>query len=216
MEAIVMAGGKGTRFSSIGAEKPLIKFIGQPMIAHVIRELKSSKIETITVAVSPYTLKTKTWAENSKLNIILTPGESFIDDYIWAAKKLNIKNPFLTVTADIPLINKNLINKVIDFYLLKCSGALAVYIPYHLFEAVSVKPDLILKIDDDQLVPAGLNVVDGKTINKAQEEIILVLNDKSLAFNINTPSDLDALYNHYYKSFGTRYFIPNNNDPGLI
>jgi adenosylcobinamide-phosphate guanylyltransferase len=216
MEAIVMAGGKGTRFSSIDAEKPLIEFIGQPMIAHVIRELKSSKIETITVAVSAHTPKTKTWAENSKLNIILTPGKSFIDDYIWAAKKLNIKNPFLTVTSDIPLINKNLINKVIDSYLLKCSGALAVYIPYHLFEAVSVKPDLILKIDDDQFVPAGLNVVDGKAIDNAQEEIILVLNDKSLAFNINTPSDLQALYNHYNKNLATRHFIPNNNDPGLI
>jgi adenosylcobinamide-phosphate guanylyltransferase len=85
-----------------------------------------------------------------------------------------------------------------------------------LFEAVSVKPDLILKIDDDQFVPAGLNVVDGKAIDNAQEEIILVLNDKSLAFNINTPSDLQALYNHYNKNLATRHFIPNNNDPGLI
>jgi adenosylcobinamide-phosphate guanylyltransferase len=207
MEAIVMAGGKGTRFSSIGTEKPLIEFIGQPLIAHVIRELKSSKIGTITVAVSPHTLKTKSWAENSKLNIILTPGKSFIDDYIWAAKKLNIKNPFLTVAADIPLINKNLINKVIDSYSIKCRGALTVYVPYNLFEAVSIKPDLILKIDDSQLVPAGLNVVDGKIINSMQEEMILVLNDNSLAFNINAPSDLDALYNHYLKSIATRTFF---------
>ena len=215
MEAIVMAGGKGARFNSKSTEKPLIEFIGQPMIAHVIRELRRSKIEKITVAVSPYTLKTMRWAENSKLNIILTPGKSFIDDYVWAAKKLNIKNPFLTVTADIPLINKNLINKVVDFYLLKCSGALAVYIPYRLLEAVSVKPDLIFKIDDNQLVPAGLNVVDGKIIDNIQEEIILVLNDNSLAFNINTPSDLDALYSHYYKVL-QRDTLCQTDDPTLI
>jgi len=215
MEAIVMAGGKGTRFNSKSTEKPLIEFIGQPMIAHVIRELKRSKIEKITVAVSPYTPKTKKWVENSKLNIILTPGKSFIDDYVWAAKKLNIKNPFLTVTADIPLINKNLINKVVDFYLLKCSGALAVYIPSRLLEAVSVKPDLIFKIDDNQLVPVGLNVVDGKSIDNIQEEIILVLNDNSLAFNINTPSDLDALFTHYYKVL-QRDTLFQTDDPTLI
>ncbi|HXY87928.1 MAG TPA: NTP transferase domain-containing protein [Candidatus Acidoferrales bacterium] len=215
MEAIVMAGGKGTRFNSKSTEKPLIEFIGQPMIAHVIRELKRSKIEKITVAVSPYTPKTKKWVENSKLNIILTSGKSFIDDYVWAAKKLNIKNPFLTVTADIPLINKNLINKVVDFYLLKCSGALAVYIPSRLLEAVSVKPDLIFKIDDNQLVPVGLNVVDGKSIDNIQEEIILVLNDNSLAFNINTPSDLDALFTHYYKVL-QRDTLFQTDDPTLI
>ncbi len=200
MEAIVMAGGKGTRLASPDVEKPLVKFIGKPMIAHVIRALKRSKIGKITVAVSPFTLKTKKWAEHSKLSVIVTPGKGYIEDYIWTAKMLNITRPFLIITADVPLINKYLINKVIDSYALKGHGALAVYVPHTLYKAVSVKPDLVLKIGDNEFVPAGLNVIDGKIIDNAQEETILVLTDTSLVFNVNTLSDLEALYNHYYKS----------------
>jgi adenosylcobinamide-phosphate guanylyltransferase len=209
MEAIVMAGGKGTRLASPDVEKPLVKFIGKPMIAHVIRALKRSKIDKITVAVSPFTLQTKKWAEYSKLSFIVTPGKGYVEDYIWAAKMLNITRPFLIITADIPMINKNLINKTIDSYALKGHGALAVYVPLSLYETVSVKPDLVLKIGDNKFVPAGLNVIDGKIIDNAQEETILLLTDMALVFNVNTLSDLDALYTHYNKSQNEK-LIANN------
>jgi adenosylcobinamide-phosphate guanylyltransferase len=209
MEAIVMAGGKGTRLGFPYVEKPLVKFINRPMIAHVIRALRISKIDRVTVAVSPFTLKTKEWAEHSKLSVIVTPGQNYVEDYIWAAKMLNITSPFLIVTADIPLVNKNLINMVIDSYSLRGRGALAVYVPYNVFEAVSVKPGLIFNIGDSRLVPAGLNIVDGKTIDNAQEEIILVLTDPSLAFNVNTSSDLDALYKYYNSQ---KEWLKANND----
>ncbi len=209
MEAIVMAGGKGKRFASSDLEKPLVKFIGEPMVAHVVRALKRSKIDKITVAVSPFTPKTKTWAEHSKLSIIVTPGQGYVEDYIWAAKMLNVTSPFLIITADIPLINKHLINKVIDSYALKNRGALAVYVPYTVFKTASMKPDLILKIDNNEIVPAGLNVVEGKFIDNEQEETRLILTDMSLVFNVNTFSDLDALYNYYYKA-KMRDSIENN------
>lgn len=204
MEAIVMAGGKGTRLASSDVEKPLVKFIGEPLIAHVIRALKRSKIDKITIAVSPFTLQTKTWAEHSKLSVIITPGKGYVKDCIWAAKMMNVTRPFLVITADIPLINKNLINKVIESYALKDHGALAVYVPYALCKAALVKPDLILKIGDNELVPAGINVIDGKTIDNAQDETMLILTDMSLVFNVNTLSDLAALLNYYFRSQNER------------
>ena len=43
MEALIMAGGKGTRLCKNGVEKPYINVAGKHVIEHVINALKKAK-----------------------------------------------------------------------------------------------------------------------------------------------------------------------------
>ncbi|WP_400149778.1 NTP transferase domain-containing protein, partial [Candidatus Methanarcanum hacksteinii] len=60
MEALIMAGGKGTRLCKNGVEKPYINVAGKHVIEHVINALKKAKcVDRILVTVSPNTKKTE-------------------------------------------------------------------------------------------------------------------------------------------------------------
>ena len=55
--ALIMAGGRGTRFGG-DIEKPMAMFMGKPLIKRVIEAAKESKrVEKIYVAVTAYSPK---------------------------------------------------------------------------------------------------------------------------------------------------------------
>jgi len=182
-----MAGGKGTRMG--GGEKPLMPLLGRPMISYVLDALSGSQwINKIYVAVSPDVFRTAEYLKNdSELTLVMTPGSGYVEDMVYAIKALRFYKPVLIISADLPLVTSDVIDRVVDAYE-KCGR-----------EALSVRvdaglapwpPDIILNDTERPTIPAGINVVHGAYIDRAQHEYIMVINDAALAANVNYRKDL--------------------------
>jgi adenosylcobinamide-phosphate guanylyltransferase len=188
-----MAGGKGERLGPVGVEKPLLEFAGKPLVSHVIAALMRSQIERVVMVTSPHTPCTTHWARNSSVPLLVAPGQGYIYDYRWAMKRLGLQDPVLIISADLPLINYQLIDRIIEHYTRVESPALGVYLPSKFFDEADVSPDLVLRAGANLLVPSGINIVDARLPDQTQQETMLVINDESLLYNINKKSDLKRL-----------------------
>jgi adenosylcobinamide-phosphate guanylyltransferase len=188
-----MAGGKGERLGPVGVEKPLVEFAGKPLVAHVVAALIKSQIERVVMVTSPHTPSTTRWARNSCVPLLVAPGQGYIDDYRWAMKQLGLHDPVLIISADLPMINHELIDKIIEHYERVESPALGVYLPSKFFDEADVSSDLVLRTGAKLLVPSGINIVDASLPDQTQQETMLVIHDESLLYNINKKSDLKRL-----------------------
>ncbi len=188
--AVVMAGGKGTRMKS-EQEKPLILIKGKPMIESVIQALNGTeKIDNIIIATTKYTPKTEEYVRNIGIKIIRTPGEGYISDLRFVISKFNSNEVLLTITADLPLIKSSTIDYVLDEYENCGKDALCVAVHSELFRRYNLKPSWQLK----SIIPSGLNIL--RSINKQQDEEVLLINEIELALNINSQDDIKYLEEH--------------------
>jgi len=188
--ALLMAGGEGTRLKTEG-EKPLLKVGDKPMIERVLNALKDAKkVDEIIVASSKHTSKTAAFARKQSLKVLQTPGKGFCLDARYAIKKLKLET-VLTICADLPLITSEFIDKVITHYEQCKKPALTVMAPLENYQKFGLSADYVFKIDGKNLVPVGVNVVDGKRIREKElDEEILVVDDKRVVVNVNTLDDV--------------------------
>ena len=108
-------------------------------------------------------------------------------------KRLDLQGPVLIISADLPMINHQLIDKIIEHQARVESPALGVYLPSTFFDEADVSTDLVLRAGAKLLVPSGINIVDASLPDQMQQETMLVLHDESLLYNINKRSDLKRL-----------------------
>jgi len=187
MEALVMAGGKGTRMG--GGEKPLMPLLGKPMMSYVLKALSESRsISKINVAVSPGVPMTAEYVKNDEgLRLVMTPGSGYIEDMGYAVRALGLFGPVLVIAADLPLVTPDVIDKAIAAYKRSGKEALSVRVEADL---APWPADTILDDTEKPTVPAGINVVHGAHLDRAQDEHILIINDAALAANVNYRKDL--------------------------
>jgi adenosylcobinamide-phosphate guanylyltransferase len=186
--AVLMAGGKGTRMNS-QQEKPLIIIEERPLIEYVLQAVEdSSLIDEIIVAVSPHTPQTGVYAKNLGFKVLKTPGNGYVEDlsFILAQKEL-ADEVILTVTADLPLLTGQIIDRVVEEYRKSPQPAMSVMVPVEIFREHGLQASLVL----ENRVPSGLNILRGK--NTEQDEEVLVLDKIELALNINSPEDIICL-----------------------
>lgn len=185
LDALVMAGGKGERFKAGGdfKEKPLAKFMGCPLVEHVLHALEQSKsIGSIIVVTSPWTRKTDALMKK-KWKTITAPGTGYVEDMIHALRTLGLGKT-LVVVADLPLLKPEDIDYIVKKYSEQKEPALAVMVPVKLYRKLELTPTMVL----DDLVPAGVNVVNGRDLDGPER--VLVSENSRFAFNVNTHEDL--------------------------
>jgi len=190
--AIVMAGGKGVRMN-LKKEKPMIKVGNKPMILHVLQALKKSKkISKIVVAVTKRTPETAKLVKKLGISCITTPGEDYVYDMQYAIKLLRPRKA-LVISADIPLINEEIIDATIQRFENCNKPAMTVAVPLEIYEKLGTTANHIFEASGKRVAPAGLNLVDGiqitKTTSELQEEVFVVSREE-LAVNVNTVNDL--------------------------
>ncbi len=185
--ALIMAGGKGTRLE-LDVEKPLVEINGKPMIQYVINALKSTdKISEIIAATSRNTPETKNFLNKQGITAIETPGEGYVNDLGYIISNLELDDVLLTITADLPLINGDIIDHVLEEYEKSDKPAMSVLVPVDVFKKYGIKPTMIF----ENLIPSGLNIL--RSINKTQDEKVLIIERIELALNINTCEDIKLL-----------------------
>jgi adenosylcobinamide-phosphate guanylyltransferase len=188
--ALVMAGGKGTRMK-LKTEKPLISLGTKPIVEYVLQAVKATKkIDRIIVAVSKYTPRTKSIVKEFSVEVLETPGEDYVSDTRYAIEKLGLET-VLVISADLPFVTSEIINKVITAYERCGKPALAVMVPEKIPRKLGLKINHVFT-EKNRLVPTGINVIDGKRIGQGElEQEILILEKEELAVNINTIHDLE-------------------------
>ena len=188
--ALVMAGGKGARMT-LAEEKPLLRVGGKPIIEHVIAALKNAKkISSIVVAVSDYTPKTARLMLQFPVSVIKTPGKEYVSDMGYAVKQLQLRH-VLAIAADLPLITGEVVDSILERYEQCGKPALAVVVPMETKEKLGLSGEYAFVLENMRVVPAGINVIDGRRIDEKElDQEICLLDRKEVAVNINTVQEL--------------------------
>jgi adenosylcobinamide-phosphate guanylyltransferase len=192
MDAIVMAGGFGQRLGM--GEKPCVELLGKPLISYVIDTLRTAKeIDRVFVAVSPVTPKTEVMLQErykGEVRVIRTFGGNYVGDMIYAVETAQSTGPVMIIMSDLPLLNPELIDSVIEKYREAGTPALSVYVPINVCKGIGIRPDTVFNKDGKLIVPVGINILDSNQIRSEQEDFNLILENPKIAFNVNTVEDL--------------------------
>jgi adenosylcobinamide-phosphate guanylyltransferase len=188
--ALVMAGGKGTRLG-LPEEKPMLRVGGKPVVDLVLAALKNAKrVDFVVVAVSPNTPKTTQFLKGYPVKVLETPGKEYVADMQYAIKTLHLQT-VLTIAADMPLIKGKIIDDIIERYFASKKSALAVAVPLETKRQLKMGLSYAFEVEGKLVVPAGINVNDGKRIDERElEQEVYVLDLAEVAVNINTIAEL--------------------------
>lgn len=191
MIALVMAGGKGTRMDSKD-EKLLLKYI-HPTILHVVFALQKSKcFSKIIAATSPNSPKTKEMLENAQIETIETSGSGYSEDLNQILSSLN--DDIVVVSGDLPLLDEEMVTKIVGFHNPN-SLWLTFLVTKDFMHSLGLKSDYSVTFQNKECYFTGISIVNSKEITSfdSVEEIFRILNDKRIAFNLNTKEDYNLL-----------------------
>jgi adenosylcobinamide-phosphate guanylyltransferase len=185
-----MAGGKGERLN-IDVEKPLLVVGRKPMIRRVIEALLASpSVSKVVVAASPNTLKTREYVSAIKgVELLETSGNDYHEDMKDAICQIGAGH-FLVVSADLPLLLPEVVEKIIRRYFEKKKPALTVVVPLDKLSSYGISATYVMRIGGADYVPCGINIIDGSKINQNYiDEDFYISNDPEIFINVNTLQD---------------------------
>jgi adenosylcobinamide-phosphate guanylyltransferase len=188
--ALVMAGGKGTRMA-LAQEKPLLQVGGKPVVSLVLDALANAKkLDSVVVAVSDYTPKTAAYLADFPVKVLKTPGKEYVSDMGYAVKALKMET-VLAIAADMPLITGEIIDDVLAQYAACGKSALVVAVPLETKRRLGMSLGYAFDYGGQQVVPAGININDGRRIDDEElEQDVYVVDRLEVAVNINTVDEL--------------------------
>ncbi|MCK5628792.1 NTP transferase domain-containing protein [Candidatus Bathyarchaeota archaeon] len=192
--ALVMAGGKGTRMK-LQEEKPLIKIGREHVVIRVIDALKNAQnVGEVWVATSHNTPKTAKLLRNHSVRVINTPGRGYINDLKFVVKKFGLST-VLAVSADLPLITGGFIDEILKRFNKSGRPALTVVVPSETKKKLGLGTEYAFKMEKGLVVPAGINIIDGRKIEEEMKQEVYILDRPEIAANMNTIDDLRVIEN---------------------
>lgn len=190
MHALILAGGAGTRLEL--GEKPLVLIRDRPMIEHVITAFGAAGHDVIVV-LSGKTPYTHNWCRARGITHITASGSGYIEDIAEAVGILGEEGPFFTCVADLPCLDPHTIRKIELRYRASGREACSVWVPRDLARATGCRTPYTGYIGGIPACPAGINILRGDLIARSQDELQILLHEKSLVYNINTREELALL-----------------------
>jgi len=190
MIGLVMAGGKGTRMD-IPEEKLLLEY-RKPLIFHVIDALKNSHcFSKVVVATSPNSPDTKRVLEERGVETLDTQGYGYVNDLNFLLQKMD--GFVFVVSGDLPLLDEEIIQKLVEFN--SESVWTSFLVSKEFLNSLGLKSNLFVKYDSAECVYTGISIINAnkiKNLNSVKENYI-ILDDKRIAFNLNTRKDYELL-----------------------
>ncbi|PKL60248.1 MAG: 5-deoxyadenosylcobinamide phosphate nucleotidyltransferase [Methanomicrobiales archaeon HGW-Methanomicrobiales-4] len=184
-----MAGGRGTRLQM--GEKGLVRLCDRPLIEYVLTALEEAGLEPIVVT-TPKTPYTANFCRARGIEQICTEGAGYIEDVTEVVTIIGEEKPVLIVCADIPGIRVEHLTYILSLYESGSADACSVWVPARYISQRGGEVRYSQDIEGVRAVPAGLNIIHGSKIPAQQTEIPILIDDPALAFNINTPSELET------------------------
>jgi GTP:adenosylcobinamide-phosphate guanylyltransferase len=197
MIAAVMCGGKGTRMGLSNNEKPLLKIKGKTLIGWVISALLDSqrfvKIVGVSSPSAPQTSRFLQYHYRHLIDIIEAEGANYSDDLCSLLDKIKPSKTFV-VSADLPLLSPKTIRKIVKSCTSLHSPCISIVLEEYFVRRLGIKPSIVFKIDKQEYCHSGIMIIDSSKSKTLQnlDEYYLVMNEKEIAVNVNTPMDLNV------------------------
>ena len=184
-------------------EKPLLEVSGKSMLQLVIELLKQTSVDRIVVASSTNTPATTIEARRMGVEVLVTPGDGFEEDMRFAIRRLSLED-VLVVSADLPFITADIVERAVQKYRSSGKPALAVMAKPEVYEEIGSKPQYLFKVDGQDFVPVGINMVDGKRIDEGElDQTIFEIDSGDVVLNVNTLMELDLARKKFSDVRGT-------------
>ena len=193
MQALINAGGKGTRMGACGIEKPMQVIGGKPVVKRVVDALLGSdNIERVLVSVSDNTPETERYLNSVGVETIKTSGEDYVEDLHDSFRVLDGKF-VLTCPSDLPFITTKGLDKFISAFDEKKMESLIAIVEKKAFEKLNIKPSYTRDYYGTNWVVSGVSIMDRKKILHGEylQEFFYETRSREFAINVNTQEELD-------------------------
>lgn len=191
MIGVVMAGGKGTRMS-LSKEKLLLQY-KKPLILHVVDALKTSDcFSTVLAVTSPNSPNTKNLLLEQSVDVFDTSGIGYVEDLNTVLKTLD--GPAFVTSGDLPFLDKQIIQKIISVYD-ENNIWTSILVTKGFLNSLGLSSDVYIEFDDHQCHYTGISLVNSQKIKDLENvsENYKIIDDKRIAFNLNTKKDYELL-----------------------
>ena len=186
-----MAGGRGSRMEFPSPEKLLLEY-EKPVIFHVIDSLNNSHcFSKVFAATSPNSPDTKFELERIGVQTLDTQGNGYVNDLNFLLQKMD--GFVFVVSGDLPLLDEEIIQKLVEFN--SESVWTSFLVSKKFLNSLGLKSSLFVKCDGAEYVYTGISIINAdkiKDLNLVNENYI-ILDDKRIAFNVNTKKDYELL-----------------------
>jgi adenosylcobinamide-phosphate guanylyltransferase len=191
--ALIMAGGKGKRMG-LAIEKPLLPFMGKPLLDWVVEAVASAeKVSEFYVVTSGNTPETEKRCKGKGWTVLRTAAKGYHDDLKQAVAEADLDGAVLTIPADLPAVTGKFLDKVVSAFELCGKDFLAVFVP------IKAREDLGLSVSSKDeykgvwYAVAGVNIVNGAKIQGEGkiETSAIITEETEVLLNINTLRDLE-------------------------
>ncbi len=191
MIGLVMAGGKGTRMG-LSDEKLLLQY-KKPIIFHVIDSLKNSHcFSKVVVATSPNSPDTKQALEQRGIETLTTSGSGYTNDLNFLLQSMD--GFVFVVSGDLPLLDEKIIQDITEKF-----NSESVWTSFlsskEFLNSLGLESSLLVNSDNIECTYTGISIINAnkiKNLNSVKENYI-ILDDKRIAFNLNTRKDYELL-----------------------
>jgi adenosylcobinamide-phosphate guanylyltransferase len=191
MIGLVMAGGKGTRMD-ISNEKLLLEY-KKPIIFHVIDSLKNSHcFSKVIAATSQNSPDTKQALEQRGIETLTTSGSGYTSDLNFLLQSMD--GFVFVVSGDLPLLDEKIIQDITEKF-----NSESVWTSFlsskEFLNSLGLESSLLVNSDNIECTYTGISIINAnkiKNLNSVKENYI-ILDDKRIAFNLNTRKDYELL-----------------------
>ena len=191
MIGLVMAGGKGSRMEFPAPEKLLLEY-EKPIIFHVIDSLNDSHcFSKVFAATSSNSPDTKFELEQIGIETLDTSGDGYVNDLNFLLQKMG--GSIFVVSGDLPLLDKEIIQKLVKFNTESIWTSFLVSKKF--LNSLGLESNLLVNYGDIDCVHTGISIINADKIQNLDpvKENYIILDDKRIAFNLNTKKDYELL-----------------------
>jgi adenosylcobinamide-phosphate guanylyltransferase len=191
MIGLVMAGGRGSRMEFPTPEKLLLEY-EKPIIFHVIDSLNDSYcFSKVFAATSSNSPDTKFELEQIGIETLDTSGDGYVNDLNFLLQKMG--GSIFVVSGDLPLLDKEIIQKLVKFNTESIWTSFLVSKKF--LNSLGLESNLLINYDDIDCVHTGISIINADKIQNLDQvkEDYIILDDKRIAFNLNTNEDFELL-----------------------
>jgi len=191
MIGFVMAGGKGTRMN-LDDEKLLLKY-KKSIILHVVDSLNDSncfsKILAITSLHSP---KTKKLLQENNIKTFDTSGIGYAEDLSLVLQSTN--DSVLVTSGDLPLLDKEIVRQIVNYYDPEKIWT-SILVTNKFLTTLGLKSNYSVNYDNKICHYTGISLINANKITTSENinENYIIIDDKRVAFNLNTKQDYELL-----------------------
>ena len=191
--ALIMAGGRGSRMG-LPTEKPLLPFLGKPLVDWVAEAIiDAKKVSEFYVVTSANTPQTERHCLAKGWKVLRTDAQGYHNDLKQAVAKADLTGPVLTMPSDVPAITGQVLDKIISEFEVCGKDFLAVFVP------IKARQDLGLSISStdeykgEWYAVSGVNIINGaKVLGEGKIETSAIITEKTeVLLNVNTTKDLE-------------------------